>query len=97
MLASDWSWNTTWYLKDGLKNTVLVWKKKMWAWFLGSSYFLAFLWAWGAWERSEENAGGIPLKQPKQNDMISIIQRIKDSINFDFITWTRQNQDCKAI
>ena len=28
MLASDWSWNATWYLKDDLKNTVLVWKKK---------------------------------------------------------------------
>ena len=28
MLASDWSWNTTWYLQDGLKNTVLVWEKK---------------------------------------------------------------------
>ena len=27
--------------------------------------------------------------------MISIIQRIKDWIKFDFSTWTRQNQDCR--
>ena len=27
-----WSWNTTWYLKNGGKNTVLVWNKKNFLW-----------------------------------------------------------------
>ena len=30
----------------------------------------------------ENSGGGIPVKKPKQNNMISVIQGIKDAVNY---------------